>query len=83
MAIKFHPHAQERMKERGANENEVIKTVEQGECFHAKFGRIGFRCNFAFDSVWRGKKYKTKQVEVYAVKEGENFTVITVMVKYF
>ena len=29
MAICFHPHAKERMRERGATEDEVI--VEQGE----------------------------------------------------
>ena len=31
MAVKFHPHARERLRERGASENEVIKTVETGE----------------------------------------------------
>jgi len=33
--------------------------------------------------MWRGKKYKTKQVEVFAVKENDDFVVITVIVKYF
>ncbi|GAH88010.1 unnamed protein product, partial [marine sediment metagenome] len=33
MAIKFHPHARERLWERGTSENEVIKTVETGERF--------------------------------------------------
>jgi len=64
MAIKFHSHARERLRERGASENEVIKTVETGERFSAKFGRSGFRRNFTFDGVWRGKKYRTKQIEV-------------------
>jgi len=48
-----------------------------------KFGRIGFRRNFNFEGMWRGKKYNTKQVEVYAVKENDDFVVITVIVKYF
>ena len=59
MTVKVHPHARERMQERGASENEVTKTVETGERFPAKFGRSGFRRNFVFDGVWRGKEYKT------------------------
>jgi hypothetical protein len=35
--------------------SEVIATVERGERFSAKFGRTGFRKNFAFNSTWRGK----------------------------
>lgn len=83
MAIKFHPHARERLRERGTSENEVVKTVETGERFSAKFGRSGFRRNFTFNGVWRGKKYRTKQIEVYAVEETGDFIVITVVVKYF
>ena len=83
MAVKFHPHARERLRERGASENEVIKTGETGERLPAKFGRSGFRRNFTFNGVWRGKKYRTKQIEVYAVEETGDFIVITVVVKYF
>ena len=61
MAITIHPHAKERMQERGATEKEVIKTVEQGEKFPAKFGRTGFRHNFLFEGRWRGKKYNTNR----------------------
>lgn len=50
MTVRFHPHARERMQERGATEEEVRATVEQGEQFPTKFGRIGFRRNFRFDS---------------------------------
>lgn len=49
MAIRFHPHALERMAQRGATEQEVIVAVEAGERFKAKFNRVGFRRNFAFD----------------------------------
>ncbi|HPD61322.1 MAG TPA: hypothetical protein PKV48_06155 [Thermodesulfobacteriota bacterium] len=51
--------------------------------FSAKFGRIGFRRNFTFDGVWRGKAYKTKQVEAYGVKENNDIIIATVLVKYF
>jgi uncharacterized protein YuzE len=60
--IIIHKHAQERMQERGATEEEVIQTLKEGEKFPAKFGRIGFRRNFSFEGVWRGKIYKTKQI---------------------
>jgi hypothetical protein len=54
MVIKIHPHARTRMQERGASEDEVIETIETGEKFPAKFGRIGFRRNFNFEGMWRG-----------------------------
>ena len=81
--VRFHPHARERLAERGATEQEVIDAVQSGESFPAKFGRIGFRRNFQFDSLWRGKPYATKQVEVFAVQEGDDWLVITVVTRYY
>lgn len=83
MAVRLHHHAQERLAERGATEDEVKITVEHGEQFPAKLGRTGFRCNFSFDSEWREKFYKTKQVEAYAVREDDGWLVITVITRYF
>ena len=83
MTIIIHPHAKERIRERGASEKEVVLTVEEGEKFPAKYGRIGFRRNFPFEGQWRGKKYGTKQVEAYAVLEQGKWIVITVIVRYF
>jgi hypothetical protein len=60
MAVRFHPHAQERMVERGASEQEVLAAVEKGERFEAKFDRTGFRRNFVFEKQWQGKYYKAK-----------------------
>jgi hypothetical protein len=81
--IKFHLHAQERLLERGATEEEVVATVEKGEAFPAKFGRTGFRRNFFFNDIWRGRHYTTKQVEAYAVQDGNDWLVITVITRYF
>lgn len=83
MVVRFHPHARERMEERGACENEVLATVEQGEQFPAKYGRMGFRRNFPFNDQWRGKHYGSKQIEAYAVREGADWLVISVIVRYF
>jgi len=80
MAIRIHPHAKERLKERGATEEEVIKTVAAGESFSAKFGRTGFRQNFPFGRRWRGKLCQTKQVEAYGVQEGEDWVIITMVI---
>ena len=83
MAVRFHPHALERMEERNATEPEVIETVEQGERFPSKYERDGFRRNFPFESEWRGHYYRTKQVEAYAVREGSDWLVITVITRFF
>ena len=79
--VRLHPHARERMQERGATEEEIQATVAQGEQFPARFGRTGFRRNFQFDQEWRGRH--TKQVEVYAVQQGADWLVITVITRYF
>lgn len=83
MAVRFHPHAKERIAQRGATEQEVAVVVETGERFEAKFGRTGFRKNFAFEKRWRGRYYKSKQIEAYAVREGDDWLVVTVITRYF
>jgi hypothetical protein len=67
----------------GTTETEVIETVERGERFPAKFGRTGFRRNFTFAGEWRGQRYRSKQVEAYAVEAADDWLVITVLVKFF
>ncbi len=83
MAVRFHPHARERMMERGATEEEAVAAVKGGEPFPAKYGRSGFRRNFTFNAEWRAKYYGTKQLEVYTVQEGEDWLVITMIVRFF
>lgn len=82
MDVRLHPHAKMRFAERGATEAEVVETVRKGERFSAKFGRTGFRRNFAFGGMWRDRKYATKQVEAFAVEE-DGWLVITVIVRYY
>ena len=83
MTVRLHPHARSRLAERGATEDEVIATVQQGEQFPAKYGRTGFRRNFSSGGQWRGRTYATKQVEAYAVLEADGWLVITVITRYF
>jgi hypothetical protein len=67
--MRLHAHAVARMAERGASEEEVAATIREGERFPAKFGRTGFRRNFRFDGIWRGRRYAMKQVEAFAIFE--------------
>jgi len=86
MNVRLHPHAQERLRDRGATEPEVIATVQQGERIPAKYGRLGFRRNFAYNGQWRGRWYASKQVEAFAVQEPDppdSWLVITVIVRFF
>lgn len=83
MIVRLHPHGLERLSERGATEEEVRTTVLGGESFPAKFGRTGFRRIFRFDSVWRDRHYAMKQVEAFAVREGADWLVITVVTRYY
>jgi hypothetical protein len=81
--VVLHPHAKERAAERGATTDEVIATVQQGENVPERLGRTGFRRNFPFGGVWRGRRYANKQIEAYAVEENDRWIVITVLVKFF
>jgi hypothetical protein len=56
MEVRLHPHARDRAALRGATEEEIIETVLTGEPFPAKFGRSGFRRNFAYNALWRGRQ---------------------------
>ena len=81
--MRLHEHARHRMIERGATEAQIEATIREGERFPAKFGRQGFRRNFPFDGIWRGRRYAMKQIEAFAIFEGGDWLVISVLVKYF
>jgi hypothetical protein len=83
VAIIFHPHALQRMDERGVTRAEVRRTIEIGQIYPAKFGRRKYGMSFSYRDVWRSKFYEHKHIEVYCVDEGEDTLVITVVVKYF
>jgi len=83
MSVRFHPHALERLSERGATEGDVGATVESGEQFAARFGRTRFRKSFPYDSTWQGRFYAMKEIEAIAVQQGEDWLVITVLTRYY
>ena len=67
---------------RGASDDEVFETLRSGERFPAKHGQTGFRRNFPGPFSWRDRMFDTKQLEVYAVFENDEWLAITVIVKY-
>jgi hypothetical protein len=83
LEIVLDPHASGRARQRGATEVEIRATVAWGERFAAKRGRTGFRRNFNGPFIHEGRRFDTKQLEVYAVLEDDVWIVITVIVKWF
>ncbi len=81
--IVFSRHAREQMKERGADEQEVILAIRSGEQVPAKRGRQSYRRNFQYDRLWGGKTYATKQVLVVVAEDPQTLVVVTVYTFYF
>jgi hypothetical protein len=81
--IRIHPHAIQRMRERGATAEEVRQTVRSGNAAPAKFGRIRFRKTFTFKESWNGKQFAHKQIDAFAAMIAEGWIVITIIVRYF
>ena len=81
--IEFSQHALDQLPDRGASQKEVEETIRMGEPVPAKKGRRGFRKNFPYNSVWKGRHYETKQVIPIVVEEANRLVVVTVYVFYF
>ncbi len=81
--IVFSQHALEQFADRGASKDEVEKAIYEGEQVPAKKGRGAFRKNFHFNSTWKGKYYKIKQVMPIVVEVADAWVVVTVYVFYF
>ena len=83
MAIIIHPHALQRMEERGTTSEEVLRTIKAGRISPARFGRQRYGRTFSYGDLWRAQFYEHKHVEAYCVVDGEDIIVVTVVVKYF
>jgi len=81
--IIISQHAKDQLQDRGASTSEVERAIREGEPAPAKRGRMAFRKNFLFDSVWKEKYYKIKQVMPIVVAEDDRWVVVTVYVFYF
>jgi hypothetical protein len=81
--VAFTFHARQRMKDRGAREEDVIEAIRTGERGRARSGRVMFRLNREFNREWDGVYYRIQQVAPVVVEENERIVVITVYVFYF
>ena len=83
VSVIFSRHARQQMQERGASEHEVAEAITHGERVPAKHGRVAYRRNFAYDRLWGGIFYRTKQVMPIVVHESNRHVVVTVYTFYF
>jgi hypothetical protein len=80
MKVIIDPHTIERAAERGANEKEIIDTLEHGVLNIAKGGRKSRAKLYPFELERNGKYYEQKKIEVIFVEEGDNLVTVTVYV---
>jgi hypothetical protein len=74
--IRISTHALERMRLRGATEEEIYAAIETGDPEPARKGRTMYRKNFR--KVWKGTRYNVKQVAPVIVEEADTLVVVTV-----
>ena len=83
LPIEISRHAQQQMLERGAEHAEVIAAVREGQAEPVHKNRTMHRKNFQFDSVWRSRQYRIKQVAPVVAEESDRLVVVTVYTFYF
>ena len=84
MKVTLHPHAVQRLSERGATRDEVVYTVKHGASEPAKFGRTKFTHTFAYNRKWLGAHYRRKTIEAFAAEDDHgDWVVVTIVVKFF
>ncbi|MGH7571523.1 MAG: DUF4258 domain-containing protein [Gemmatimonadota bacterium] len=81
--IAFTDHALDRMRERGASQDDVCRAIREGTPEKAREGRVLYRIELDFLAEWAGKFYTKRQVAPVVVEEGEAMVVITVYVFYY
>ena len=83
LPVEISQHAREQMRERGVDESEVVTAIRTGEAEPARHNRIMYRKNFQFNSTWRNRQYRVKQVAPVVVTESARIVVVTVFAFYF
>ena len=84
MDVRFSRHALERMRGRGATEDEVETTIREGAVTAAKRNRQSARHTFDFNaaSPVNGRVYAHKTLEVIYLIGDNRIVVVTVKVYY-
>ncbi len=81
--IRLSEHAKDQLIFRGAGETEIIEAIRTSKWSPTELNRLECRKDFAFNALWNGKSYKTKQVRPVFAEEENEIVVITVYVYYF
>jgi hypothetical protein len=82
--IIFSKHSEMQMLLRGAEKDEVIKTIRDGIKNNAKFNKFHSTLTFDFksESPVNNKYYEFKTLDVIFVEENNQIIVVTVKVYY-
>ena len=83
LSVEISPHARQQMQERGVERAEVIAAIREGQVEPARKSRVMYRKNFQFDDVWRGRRYRIKQVAPVVAEQSDRLVVVTVYAFYF
>ncbi len=81
--IRLSGHACQQLQVRGATEDDIVEAIRSSTWTAAQRGRMECRMDFAFNSVWNGRQYATRQVHPIFVEEAAEIVVVTVYVYYF
>ncbi len=82
-SIIFTAHARQRMKERGAREEDIREAIRVGEREPAQRGLVLYRLNLEFNKEWDGRFYRVQQVAPIVAEEADRLVVVTVYTFYF
>lgn len=80
--IIFTGHALQRMRGRGAREEDVREAIRIGEREPAQRGLLLYRLNLEFKREWDGRYYGVQQVAPVVAEEEDRIVVITVYTFY-
>ncbi len=81
--IVFTAHALQRMRERGAREEDVRDAIRVGRRETARQGLVLYRLNLEFKREWDGRYYAVQQVAPVVAEERDRVVVVTVYTFYF
>ncbi len=81
--IEFTAHALQRMRERGASDQNVREAIRIGQKEPAERGLAMYRLNVEFKRAWDGRYYAVQQVVPVAAEEADRIVVVTVYTFYF
>ncbi len=82
-SVRLSGHAEKQLRSRGATVQEVVETIRSEPWQPTELGKLECRKDFAYNTLWNGKHYATKQVCPIFTDESDEIVVVTVYVYYF